>query len=84
MTTAYTPPDHVVSSKSPEVHLGPDKAIVAAIAGALVGAGTALSGALSDGVVTGPEWIGALVAAIIGAGLTAAPTYAKATNVTLK
>lgn len=75
--------EHTISSSGPEVTLGAQKAVVAAIAGGIVAAATSLVTALSDNVVTGGEWLTALIALIVGAGLTGGTTYAKSTKVTL-
>ena len=73
-----------IETSSPLVTLGPAKAIVAAVAAGIVAGGTSLVTALSDQVITPAEWITALIAVIVGAGLTGGATYAKATTVTLK
>jgi len=74
---------NIIKSSSDAVTLGPQKAVVAAIAGGVVAAATSLVTALTDNVVTPGEWLTALVALIIGAGLTGGTTYAKASTVTL-
>lgn len=83
MSTTPDGPRHL-SSSSPAVTLGPQKAIVAAIAGAVVAGGTALISAVSDGAIdVGEAWtiVGAILA---GAGLTGGSTYAKSTDVTIR
>lgn len=71
-----------VTSDSPAVTLGPAKAIVAAIGGALVGGLTALGTALTDEVVTSGEWVAVALAVVIGSGLTGGATFAVKTTVT--
>ena len=71
-----------VSSKSDAVTLGNQKAIVAAIGGALVGGLTALGTALVDNAITPGEWVSVALATIIGSGLVGVATYAKSTTVT--
>lgn len=72
-----------IDTSSPAVDLGRHKAIVATVAGGLVAAGASLVTALADNAITPAEWITALIALLVGAGLTGAPTYAKSTTVTL-
>lgn len=74
---------NTVSTSSPAVDLGPHKAIVAAVAGGLVAAGSSLVTALSDNLVTPAEWITAGIALLVGAGLVGGPTWAKSTTVSL-
>ena len=85
---AATPgPDHlatgdVVLSSSPKVTLGPAKAVVGAIAGAVVSAGPLVLEAIADGAVDlGEVWsiIGAL---LVGAGLVGGSVFVKSTKVT--
>lgn len=72
-----------LESSSPAVTLGPAKAIVAAVTGALVGGLTALGTALTDGAITPAEWVAVALATLLGSGLTGGATYAKSTTVTL-
>ena len=94
MTTAT--PVETVSSSSPSVKLGPAKAVVAAVLGALAALGQDVTmylaylplrhdpnrRAISDGAVDlGEAW--ALVGAVLGgAGLTGGLTWATPTSVT--
>jgi hypothetical protein len=80
MTTAT--PVETVSSSSPSVKLGPAKAVVAAVLGALAAAVPLAVSAISDGAVDlGEAW--ALVGAVLGgAGLTGGLTWATPTSVT--
>lgn len=71
-----------VTSDSPAVTLGPAKAIVAAVGGALVGGLTALGTALTDEVVTSGEWVAVALAVVIGSGLVGGSTYFTKTTVT--
>jgi hypothetical protein len=71
-----------VTSDSSAVTLGPAKAIVAAVSGALVGGLTALGTALADNVVTSGEWVAVALAVVIGSGLTGGATYVARTTVT--
>lgn len=71
-----------VTSDSAAVTLGPAKAIVAAVSGALVGGLTALGTALADEVVTSGEWVAVALAVVIGSGLTGGATYVARTTVT--
>lgn len=73
-----------VSSSSPSVQLGTHKAWIAAVAGAVVGAGNVLLLALSDGAIDLGEGINIILAGLTGAGIVGIPTWAKSTTVTLK
>ena len=75
-------PGETVQSSSGSVTLGPAKAIVAAVGGALVGGLTALSTALVDNNVTSGEWVTVALAVVIGSGLVGAGTYLTPTSVT--
>lgn len=86
--SAATPgPDHLVVgqtvlSSSPKVTLGPAKAVVGAIAGAVVAAGPITLEAIADGAIDlGEIWsiIGAL---LVGAGLVGGSVFAKSAKVT--
>lgn len=59
---------------------GPQKAIVAAVVGAVVGFLSTLSGALSETAglaeLADQVWINAILAAILGSGLGGGATYA--------
>lgn len=71
----------VVNSADPSITVGPAKAIVAAVGGALVGGLTALSTALADNVVTSGEWVTVALATIVGSGVVGGVTYATRTTV---
>lgn len=73
-----------ISTKSDQVTLGNQKAIIAAVGGALVGGLTALGTALTDQVVTPAEWVAVALATIIGSGVVGGATYAKSTTVTFE
>jgi hypothetical protein len=70
-----------VNSADPSITVGPAKAIVAAIGGALVGGLTALSTALADNVVLPAEWTAVALAVVIGSGVVGGATYATRTTV---
>jgi hypothetical protein len=70
-----------VNSADPSITVGPAKAVVAAVAGALVGGLTYLSAALQDNVVSGQEWVNVALAVIIGTGVVGGATYATRTTV---
>lgn len=72
-----------VNSADPAVTLGPAKAVVAAIGGALVGGLTSLSTALAgDGIVSAAEWVAVALAVVLGTGLVGGATYLTRTTVT--
>ncbi len=73
-----------VSSSSPAVKLGPAKAVVAAIAGAVVAAGPLVIEAVSDGVLDIGELWSIIGALLVGSGITGTATYLKSTKVTLQ
>lgn len=77
-------PGETVTSNSPKVDLGPAKAIVAAVGGALVGGLTALSTALADEVVTSGEWTTIALAVVIGSGIVGGATFIAPTSVTAR
>lgn len=70
-----------VNSSSPAITVGPAKAIVAAVGGALVGGLSALGVALADEVVTSGEWVAVALAVVLGTGLVGGATYATRTTV---
>ena len=87
--SAATPgPDHLtvgetVTSDSPKVSLGPSKAIVAAITGAVVTAGGVILQAVSnDGAIDLNEGIAIVLAILAGAGVPGIGTYVTRTKVT--
>jgi hypothetical protein len=72
-----------VNSASEAITLGPAKAIVAAVGGALVGGLTALATALADDqAVSSSEWVAVALALIIGSGVVGGGVYATRTTVT--
>lgn len=70
-----------VNSSSPSITVGPAKAIVAAVGGALVGGLSALGVALSDESVTSGEWVAVALAVVVGSGIVGVPTYLARTTV---
>ena len=86
--SAATPgPDHLspgetVKSSSPAVTLGPAKAIVAAILGAILTAGAVILQAVSnDGAIDVNEGIAIVLAIAAGAGVPGLGTYIAPTTV---
>jgi len=73
-----------ISTAADQITLGNQKAIVAAVGGALVGGLTALGTALVDNVITPAEWVAVALATIIGSGVVGGATYAKSTTVTFE
>jgi hypothetical protein len=84
--SAQTPgPDHLaIKTSAQNVTLGPAKAVVGYVAGALVGGLTALGTALADEHVTAGEWVSVALAFIIGSGVTGTAVALKSTTVTFK
>lgn len=93
MTDATNPsrstpgPDHLavgetVSSASPVVHLGPAKAVIAAVLGALGAAVPLAIAAVSDGALTLDEGWGIAGALLAGAGVIGGGTFLMPTSVT--
>jgi hypothetical protein len=84
--SSLTPgPDHAVetTSASPAIHLGPAKAIIAAVAGFAVAVGPVLATVLGDGAIDVNEGILLLVAALAGLGIPGVGTYIVPTRVTV-
>lgn len=88
--SAQTPgPDHLavgetVSSSSPKVTLGPAKAVVSAILGALGAAVPLAIAATADGAIDATEGWGILGALLVGAGVIGGGTWVTPTKVTAR
>jgi hypothetical protein len=87
--SAATPgPDHLasgetVSSSSKLVTLGAAKSIAGGVVATALGFLAPLGVAISDGQVTGQEWVAIATATILGAAAGFGITYATPTKVTL-
>lgn len=73
-----------IPTSSPSIKLGAHKAVVAAVAGALVAALGVLVGAIDDGAIDLAEAWQILSAGLVGSGIVGSSTYLKSTTVTLK
>lgn len=77
-------PGTTIKSSSPEVTIGPGKAVASGITGTAVAFLTATIVANSDGVVTSGEWLSVALATVVGAAAAFGITYATPTSVTLR
>lgn len=71
----------VTTSASPKVTLGPAKAIIAGVLGAVTSIAPVLTLAIQDGVLDVGEGVGLLVALLVGLGVPGVGTYLAPTKV---
>jgi hypothetical protein len=72
--------DQPTFPSSPQVPVKSTKAIVAAIGAALSGGIVAAISALEDNAITSSEWLGIILAVLVGSGVTGAATWAAKNN----